>query len=141
MILILLTLIFTLQLNIFAEETDKPLIYIEAEVPDENGVFDLVVSMEKAHFIVYELGIKYDKMAVMPVREDGTEAVAFDEFALKKNLKGVSYIGCELDTEKGMFLFTGYVNPGSTGENLRDKMIYIDEKTELYRFTFKVLAI
>ena len=130
---------FALQLNIFAEETDKPLIYIEAEAPDENGVFDLVVSMEKAHFIVYELGIKYDKTAVMPVREDGTEAVAFDEFALKKNLKGVSYIGCELDTEKGMFLFTGYVNPGSTGENLRDKMIYIDEKTELYRFTFKVL--
>lgn len=139
MILILLTLIFTLQLNIFAEETDKPLIYIEAEAPDENGVFDLVVSMEKAHFIVYELGIKYDKTAVIPVREDGTEAVVFDEFALKKNLKGVSYIGCELDTEKGMFLFTGYVNPGSTGENLRDKMIYIDEKTELYRFTFKVL--
>ncbi len=138
-ILILLTLIFTLQLNIFAEETDKPLIYIEAEAPDENGVFDLVVSMEKAHFIVYELGIKYDKTAVVPVCEDGTDAAEFDEFAFENKLNGVSYIGCELDAEKGMFLFTGFVNPGSKGENLRDKMIYIDEKTELYRFTFKVL--
>jgi len=138
-ILILLTLIFTLQLNIFAEETDKPLIYIEAEAPDENGVFDLVVSMEKAHFIVYELGIKYDKTAVVPVCEDGTDAAEFDEFSFENKLNGVSYIGCELDAEKGMFLFTGFVNPGSTGENLRDKMIYIDEKTELYRFTFKVL--
>lgn len=137
--LILLTLIFTLQLNIFAEETGKPLIYIEAEAPDENGVFDLVVSMEDAHFIVYELGIKYDKTAVMPVGDDAKAAESFDEFALEKRQNGVSYIGCELDTKKGMFLFTGFVNPGSNGENLRDKMIYIDEKTELYRFTFKVL--
>ena len=138
-VLVLLTLIFALQFNICAEETGKPLITIEAEAPDENGIFDLVVSMENAHFIVYELGIKYDKTAVVPVREDGTAAESFDEFALENSLKGVSYIGCELDNEKGMFLFTGYVNPGSKGENLKDKMIYIDDKTELYRFSFKVL--
>ena len=137
--LVLLTLIFALQFNICAEETGKPLITIEAEAPDENGIFDLVVSMENAHFIVYELGIKYDKTAVMPVCEDGTAAESFEEFALENTLKGVSYIGCELDNENGMFLFTGYVNPGSTGENLKNKMIYLDEKTELYRFSFKVL--
>ena len=138
-ILVLLTLIFALQFNIYAEQTGKPLITIEAEEPDENGIFDLVVSMENAHFIVYELAVKYDKTAVVPVYEDGTVAETFDEFAWEKEIDGVSYIGCKLDAEKGLFMFTGYVSPGSVGKNLKDKMIYLDEKTELYRFTFKVL--
>lgn len=138
-VLILLMLIFALQFNICAEELGKPLITIEAEAPDENGVFDLVVSMENAHFLVYELGIKYDKTAVVPVFEDGSVAEVFEEFAKEKEHNGVSYIGNKFDIEKGMFLFTGFVNPGSHGDNIKNKMVYFDEKTELYRFSFKVL--
>lgn len=131
-------LVFTLQLNTFAEESSAPKIFIEAEEPDENGVFDLVVSMEDAHFIVYELGIKFDKTAVVPVNEKGEPASDFNDFATQNDI-GVSYIGTEYDAEKGLFIFTGYVSPGSSGERFRDKMVYLDEKTELYRFKFKVL--
>ncbi len=131
-------LVVTLQFNIFAQESSAPKIFIEAENPDENGVFDLVVSMEDAHFIVYELAIKFDKTAVVPVDANGEPAIEFTDFALENDI-GISYIGTEYDAEKGMFLFTGYVAPGSTGDNFRDKMVYLDEKTELYRFTFKVL--
>ncbi len=139
MIMVLLTLVFSLQFSVFAEEEKTPLITIEAEKPDENGIFDLVVSMEDAHFLVYELAIKFDKTAVVPVDTEGNPAEGFDDFAEENVIKGISYIGTEYDAEKGLFLFTGYVTPGSTGDNFADKMVYFDEKTELYRFTFKVL--
>lgn len=139
MIVILLAILFALPTGVFAQNEETPLISIEAEKPDENGIFDLVVSMENAHFIVYELAIKFDKTAVVPVDVEGNPAKDFGDFAEENAIGGISYIGNEYDAEKGLFIFTGYVNPGASGDNFADKMVYFGEKTELFRFTFKVL--
>lgn len=136
--LVLLTLVFAFQININAEEMGRPLISIEATEPDENGVFDLVVSLEKGHFIVYELAIKFDGTAVTPVNNKGEATDSFGAFGEENRIEGVSYVGCKLDMENCLFLFTGYVVPGAKGDIFRNKMIYLEDKTELYRFSFKV---
>lgn len=140
MMLILLTLIFTLQFNICAEETGKPLIYIEAEAPDENGVFDLVVSIENFHFVGYQIAVKYDSAAVSPVSDSGDVATKFMEFATEKEHNGIASVGEKLNAESGYFTFTQYCAPGISSDYTKERMMYFVEKTEMYRFRFKNIS-
>lgn len=136
---ILLIMLACFAFTSFAEEEKRPTIYVEVGMPDENGVFELTVSGESMHFMLYELAFKYDTTAVVPFGEN-ENAKSFDGFATLSSFDGVSYIGKELDGEKGYFLYTGFVNPMISGENISNGMIYFGEKTALATFTFRKIS-
>ena len=128
-------------LGLSAAAEGRPTLSIEAGKPDENGIVTLTVSAENLDVIVYELGIRYNKEALVPAdSETGAETTEFDGFAAQGFDEGMTYIGTELDAEKGCFIFTGFVSPGSKGEHTDGKIAHITEKTPLYTFNFKQIS-
>lgn len=136
---ILLVLVSAFGISAYAGG-ENPQIYIEASETDENGMFELSVSMENTHFILYEIAVKYNSGCAVPVCEDGSEAEGFADFAEFESIDGVSYIGQSLEKDDAYFLFTGFVMPGAEGDNISDGMAYFGKKTQLCRFRFKKTA-
>ncbi len=120
---------------------DGAMIYIEASSPDQNGLVTVDVSAEHLEFLVYQIGLRYNPDALVPVNtENAQPASSFDEFAEAFPYNGLGSVGEQLDTEKHIVLFAGFASPGASGENIHDRMIRFEEKSPLYRFTFRKVS-
>ena len=139
--LALVLIVSSFQLSFADEVGSKPTIYIEASEPDENGYFDVDVSLENATFLVYEIALRYNASACVPVNpETGEPTDAFADFGYHQSYDGVNYIGEKLDTENGYFLFTSFVMPETEGDIIKDSMAVSVEKTTFCTFSFKKIS-
>lgn len=97
------------------EYAAEPTVQFVANSPDNDGYFTVDMSIYNAKFNVFQFAIRFNKSSVMPVDSDGNQSDSFFAFSkLSNEAKGISIIGDNVDLEKGLIDFTGYISPGST---------------------------
>lgn len=115
--------------------------YVEAGTPDDSGRFDVTVSAENMEFLVSELAFRYDTSVLAPIDfETGEPTDSFSDFSQAYAYDGLMRIGEKLDAEQGYFLFTMFASVGDETDYVWDKMLHFAQKTELYRFSFRVIG-
>ncbi len=139
---VLLTFVFFAAVGaVKADAAERATFRVEAEAPDEAGCFEVSVSAESMEFLVSELAFRYDPSVLAPIdSETGEPTDSFSAFARSFSYEGLMCIGEKLDAAKGYFLFTMFASPGVKSDYVWDKMLHFDAKSELYRFSFKVIG-
>ncbi len=110
--------------------------------PDSDGLCDVTISISGCDFNIFQLALRYDTQSAVPYNhEQQNLAVKFDDFAGKNQINGLSVIGKVLDTQDGVFGFTGYVLPGQekTQYVSQDGIISCKDAVVLNTFKFKSL--
>lgn len=142
-ILALLLLIgITMQLfSTAAAITAQPTVIFQASAPDENGFFDLTLSVFNASFNTFQFAINYSTDAVQPIKADGTPAEKFNDCAKQTtSAEWLSTLGTALDANKGLIQFSGYVLPGVSSGIVKNGNATADENgLPVIAFRFKLL--
>ncbi len=141
--IVLITVLLICMGTCFAQDNDGMTINFVQSEPDENGVFTLSASFDRMRFLTFQFAVRYDTDAVEPY--DASSKAKASEFALfSENVphKGLNMIGEMLDSEKGMFTFTGYMMPGTNVEGAEKvgQEAITGENFGLYTFTFRLLS-
>lgn len=92
---------------------DASSISFRASEPDSDGMFSVTMSIANAYFNAFQVVLRYDKETVIPVDDKGTTTNRFSMFAHKINEpEWLSTVGTNIDLQKGLIQFTGFVTPG-----------------------------
>ncbi len=141
--IVLITVLLICMGTCFAQDADGMTINFVQSEPDENGVFTLSASFDRMKFLTFQFAVRYDTQAVEPYNTQAkSTAEDFTSFAEAIPHKGLNTIGEMLDTDKGMFTFTGYMMPGSNveGAEKSGNEAVTGEDFGLYTFTFRLLS-
>ncbi len=141
---LLLAAVLTIGLALPARAEDTSGTTAEADFtasePDATGVFTVDLTIKSAMFNAFQFALWYDADTVTPVKADGTAAGEFSDFAKKTDTGWMSTVGTELDSEKGLIDFTGYVTPGqSTASDglAKQKGVAVAGESGVLAFTFR----
>ena len=106
----------------------------------ENDIIELDVTVKNVTFRGLQAAVRYDKDVVMPINDSGNEAEKFGEFSERSEASELfDTVGLLLEADKGLFGFTVFIMPGTTGEAITQQGEYTADETgvSLFKFRFK----
>ena len=134
---LLITITLMLSGITIAAETAE--VVFEATEKDA-AVIELSATVKNVAFRGLQVAVRYDKGVLTPIDEFGNDAKTFDEFSTRDAAASLfETVGLVLDADKGLFGFTVFIMPGTTGEKISSLGEFVADETgvTLFKFRFK----
>lgn len=144
-LIIVMSMILSLPIIATAKQNDTQVKFTASEC-DSDGRFSIVMTISNAKFNAFQFVLRYDKDVVSPVDGNGNITKDFSAFAKKSTeMDWLSTIATNIDPQKGVIDFTGFVKPGSgcSTDNLEIIPGYVNIGTSglrIFTFAFKRIS-
>jgi len=146
-LLLIIVLIFSVTaVASAADDSSGARVIFKAGEPDQNGLFNVSLTIHDATFNTFQFALWYDKTTVVPVDASGRETSAFSDFATREQGNSwLSTVGTKVDLTVGLIEFAGYVTPGSTvttdgAAGKPGKAVIGSSGVSVFNFRFKKLS-
>jgi len=106
--------------------------------PDADGYFTMTLTFYDIETLAFQFVVNYDDEVVELVDMDsGAPAAALEDATIKLH-NWLATAGMVISEEGNYFTFTGFLNPGSTGEGIKDGFIVADsDGLDVFSFCFR----
>lgn len=114
-LLLSLGMLLGLMATASAAKSDEPRVEFQASEIDKEGRFTLKMTAYDVKFNGFQFVMRYDPATVSPIDDKGQATESFSrcyELLGQEDEEWLAMIGTDIDKEKGLIEFSGYVQPG-----------------------------